>query len=195
MSDLGTEQPVDAPAPAPRRRRKATFIALGVLVAVVLVLVLWGRLNPPSATTMRDTALSGVLATGGPAGWTAVREPLLQSTDNSDVVDAGTWEDRDGVPVLVGDTTFTVVWSVSPGTAEACTALGDWVGNRIVGEARAEAATSCREALTTKPAGTGAFDAYGTEPTEKNGSGRYLYNGWSTTDGLFASLTYEAPTA
>lgn len=167
---------------APSRRRPIV-IALGVLAVVVIALVVWVSTRSSSPNADRDTALDGVLAYGGPDGWTQSEDPAIEPADGM------RWEQRDGRPVLLKDNGFTVVWS-TVATKESCAALAEWASKRMATEAGTDVTTSCPGALAKKAGDELIFASYGTEPGEH---GRYAFAGRMGGDTIYAALSYAGP--
>ncbi|AEV82129.1 hypothetical protein ACWT_1113 [Actinoplanes sp. SE50] len=168
------------------RRRRPIVTALWVAALAVIGLVAWVQSRPSSPDAERDAALDGLLTFGGPAGWQLSQDPGVPAAGGF------AWTQRDGRPVLLGDNGFTVVWSVSPATPDACTALSTWTTSRIGDEAATQVATACPAALARKDGAERVFTSYRTDPGKH---GRYLFAARVGGGALFAGLTYERPGA
>ncbi|WP_221325921.1 hypothetical protein [Actinoplanes sp. L3-i22] len=187
MTEVSPEQvPVaeadEAAKPAAKARRRPIIIAAGVLAVVLAALFGWIWSRPSSPTAARDSALQGVLSYGGPAGWQVIQDPTIPDVENAK------WTQRDDQPVLIEDNGFTVIWSTSPATPEACAALADWARKRVDPQAGKDVTYSCPDALKDKSGERKVFSSYGTEPGEH---GRYLFSAAVGPDGMVAGLTYE----
>jgi hypothetical protein len=165
-----------------RARRRPIIIAAGVLAVLMAALFAWVWSRPSSPTAARDSALQGVLSYGGPAGWQVVQDPTIPDVGNAK------WTERDDQPVLLGDDGFTVIWSTSPATTEACAALADWATKRVDPAAGEDVTGSCAGSLAGSSGQGKTISAYGTEAGEH---GRYLFSARVGSGAIFAGLTYE----
>ncbi|WP_436523037.1 hypothetical protein [Actinoplanes sp. HUAS TT8] len=179
MTETSPAEPITAP-----RRRRPIVIAAGVVVVVLVALVAWISTRPSSPTAARDTALQGVLAYGGPDGWELGQDPAVID------VDGARWTQQDGHPVMLAEDSFTLVWSTSPATPQACATLATWAGKRLAAEAGADVTDSCPGALADKSGEERIVSSYATDPGEH---GQYLFVARIGADTLYADLTYRGP--